>query len=140
MAFAVVLETLRPFVEAGTIRWLGLCEPSIDVMRRAKAVPDVGEKIVAVQMEFSPLELGAEKKGMIEAAKELGMTVVASSPMGRGGFTSANSHHFLRLTAGSVERLADRKIPLSTTLRGRGLPPNSTSLYRRKPSDKPTHR
>ncbi|TFK97669.1 NADP-dependent oxidoreductase domain-containing protein [Pterulicium gracile] len=62
----VVLETLRPAVEKGTIEWLGLCECSVDTLKRAKAVSGMGEKIVAVQME------------------ELGVAIVPYSPFGRG--------------------------------------------------------
>lgn len=80
----VVLETLREFVEAGTIKWLGLSEPSPDTLRRAKAVKGLGDKIIAVQMEFSPFTLDIEKNGFAAVAEELGVAVVAYSPLGRG--------------------------------------------------------
>lgn len=80
----VVLETLRPFVENGTVRWLGLSECSEETLRRAKSVKVVGEKIVAAQMEFSPFSLQIEKDGFAKAAKELGVEIVAYSPLGRG--------------------------------------------------------
>jgi len=80
----VVLETLRPYVEKGTIRWIGLSECSEATLRRARAVKGVGEKVIAAQMEFSPFELGQEKNGFIAAAKELGVAVVAYSPLARG--------------------------------------------------------
>ncbi|TCD67968.1 hypothetical protein EIP91_011769 [Steccherinum ochraceum] len=80
----IVLETLRPYVEKGTIRYVGLCECSVDVMTRAKAVPGVGEKIVACQMEFSPFEMAIEHTGLLKAARELGVSIVAYSPLGRG--------------------------------------------------------
>ena len=80
----IVLETLRPYVEKGTIRWLGLSECSITTLRRAKAVKGIGEKIIAAQMEFSPYSLDIEKSGFVDAAKELGVSVVAYSPLGRG--------------------------------------------------------
>ena len=80
----VVLETLRPYVESGQIRWLGLSECSAATLRRARAVSGVGEKVVAVQMEFSPFELGIEKSGFVEAVNEAGVSVVAYSPLARG--------------------------------------------------------
>ncbi|CCL99063.1 uncharacterized protein FIBRA_01074 [Fibroporia radiculosa] len=80
----VVLETLRPYVESGKVKYLGLSECSIDVLRRAKAVSGVGEKVVAVQMEYSPFELGIESSGFVAAARELGVSIVAYSPLGRG--------------------------------------------------------
>ncbi|KAJ7270914.1 NADP-dependent oxidoreductase domain-containing protein [Mycena rebaudengoi] len=83
----IVLETLRPFVESGQIRWLGLSECSAATLRRAKAVPGVGDRIVAVQMEYSAFELSIETNGLLDAAKELGVAVVAYSPLGRGLIT-----------------------------------------------------
>ncbi|KAF9490927.1 Aldo/keto reductase [Pleurotus eryngii] len=80
----IVLETLRPYVESGTIRWLGLSECNVDTLKRARAVKGVGEKVVAVQMEFSPFELEIEKNGFAEAAEEVGVAVVCYSPLARG--------------------------------------------------------
>ncbi|KAF7973885.1 hypothetical protein HWV62_14014 [Athelia sp. TMB] len=83
----VVMETLRPFVEQGKIRWLGLSECSAETLRRAKAVEGVGEKLIAVQMEYSPFTLDIEKNGFADVAKELGVSVVAYSPLARGMVT-----------------------------------------------------
>lgn len=80
----VVLETLRPYVERGTIKWIGLSETSIATLKRAKAVPGIGEKVIAAQMEFSPFELHLEKDGFVDVANELGIAIVAYSPLGRG--------------------------------------------------------
>ena len=84
MPIEVVLETLREPVEKGTIRWIGLSECSTETLRRAKAVKGVGEKVIAAQMEFSPFSLDVEKTGFTKTAKELGVSVVAYSPLGRG--------------------------------------------------------
>lgn len=83
----VVLKTLRPFVEKGTIRWLGLSNCSADTLRRAKTVAGIGEKIVAVQMEYSVFTLDIEKDGFARVADELGVAVVAYSPLARGMVT-----------------------------------------------------
>ncbi|KAJ7686773.1 NADP-dependent oxidoreductase domain-containing protein [Mycena rosella] len=83
----VVLETLRPFVEAGTVRWLGLSECSAATLRRAHAVPGIGARVVAVQMEYSPFDLEIEGNGLLAAARETGVAVVAYSPLGRGLLT-----------------------------------------------------
>ncbi|KAG6823761.1 hypothetical protein H0H93_003117, partial [Arthromyces matolae] len=48
----VVIDTLKPFVESGQIRWIGLSECSIDTLKRAKAIPGIGNKVIAAQMEF----------------------------------------------------------------------------------------
>ena len=78
------LRPLRPAVESGTVRWLGLSNCSIDTLRRAKAVKGLGEKVIAVQMEYSPFTIDAERNGMSDACKELGVSLVAYSPLGRG--------------------------------------------------------
>ncbi|KAH8107235.1 NADP-dependent oxidoreductase domain-containing protein [Cristinia sonorae] len=83
----VVMEALRPYVENGTIKWIGISEPSIEVLRRAKAVPVVGPKIIAAQMEFSPFCMEIESSGFAAAAKELGVSIIAYSPLGRGMMT-----------------------------------------------------
>ncbi|THU77613.1 Aldo/keto reductase [Dendrothele bispora CBS 962.96] len=80
----IVLETLRPFVESGTIRYIGLSECSADTLRRAKAVPGVGEKLIAVQMEYSLFTLDVENNGIAEVCEELGVSLVAYSPLARG--------------------------------------------------------
>jgi len=80
----VVMETLRPYVEKGTIRYIGLSECSASTLQRAKAVKGVGEKLIVVQMEFSPFSLHIEQNGFVDAARELGVGIVAYSPLGRG--------------------------------------------------------
>ena len=83
------MEALRGPLAKGQIKYIGLSECSSDVLRRAKAVKGVGEKLIACQMEFSPFELGVEKSGFVRVAKELGVSVVAYSPLGRGLVTGA---------------------------------------------------
>ncbi|KAJ6544989.1 NADP-dependent oxidoreductase domain-containing protein [Mycena vulgaris] len=80
----VVLETLRPFIEAGDIKYLGLSDCGIEMLRRAKAVPGVGKKVIAVQVEFSPFELEIETSGFVAQARELGVAIIPYSPLGRG--------------------------------------------------------
>ncbi|KAH8111790.1 Aldo/keto reductase [Phellopilus nigrolimitatus] len=80
----VVLETLRAPLQTGVIRWLGLSECSAETLRRARAVPGVGARVVAAQMEFSPYFLDHESSGFVQAAKELGVSIVAYSPLARG--------------------------------------------------------
>ncbi|KAG6910748.1 hypothetical protein DXG01_008280 [Tephrocybe rancida] len=80
----IVLETLRPFVEKGQIKWIGLSECSIAVLKRARAVKGVGERVTVAQMEFNPFELHLEKTGFVDAISEAGMALVAYSSLTRG--------------------------------------------------------
>ena len=85
----VVMEALRAPLESGQVKYVGLSECSVDVLRRAKSVKGVGERLVACQKEFSPFELGIEKDGFAKVAEELGVSVVAYGPLGRGMITGA---------------------------------------------------
>ena len=80
----VVLETLKEFVDKGQIKWIGLSECTANVLKRARAVPGIGEKVVVAQMEYSPFALDIEEEGFVDVARELGVGIVAYSPLGRG--------------------------------------------------------
>ncbi|KAE9962065.1 hypothetical protein BLS_000891 [Venturia inaequalis] len=70
----------------GKIRYLGLSECSARTLRRAHAV----HPIAAVQMEYSPfaLEIESEQTDFLKTARELGVKIVAYSPLGRGFLTN----------------------------------------------------
>ncbi|QRW20959.1 aldo/keto reductase family protein [Rhizoctonia solani] len=75
------INALVEQVKAGKIRYIGLSEPSPTTLRRAHKV----HPISAIQVEYSPFVLDIEQKGhLLETARELGVTVVAYSPLGRG--------------------------------------------------------
>jgi aryl-alcohol dehydrogenase-like predicted oxidoreductase len=83
-------ETVKAMAELkaeGKIRYLGLSECSARTLRRAHAV----HPIAAVQMEYSPfaLEIESEQTGLLRTARELGVKIVAYSPLGRGFLTGA---------------------------------------------------
>lgn len=70
---------------AGKIKYLGLSECSASTLRRAHAV----HPISALQVEYSPftLDIEDEKIGLLKTARELGVTIIAYSPLGRGLIT-----------------------------------------------------
>ncbi|CAE6430149.1 unnamed protein product [Rhizoctonia solani] len=74
------MEALAEYVKAGKIWYIGLCEPTVDRLRRAHKV----HPVAAIQVEHSPFELKIETKGILSTARELGVAVVAYSPMGKG--------------------------------------------------------
>lgn len=80
----IVLETLREFIDQGKIKYIGLSECNAQTLKRAKAVQGVGDKLIAVQMEYSPFTLDIEKDGLAQVADDLGVSVVAYSPLARG--------------------------------------------------------
>jgi len=76
---------MAELVKEGKVRYLGLCEVSANTLRRAHAV----HPIACIQMEYSPftLDLEDEKLGLLKTCRELGVTIVAYSPLGRGLLT-----------------------------------------------------
>ncbi|KAI0072149.1 Aldo/keto reductase [Panus rudis PR-1116 ss-1] len=81
----LTVGAMAELVQAGKVRYLGLSECSLDTLRRAHAV----HPITALQVEYSPftLDIEDEKIGLLKAARELGITIIAYSPLGRGMLT-----------------------------------------------------
>ncbi|KAI9290701.1 aldo/keto reductase [Neoconidiobolus thromboides FSU 785] len=77
------VEAMAELVNEGKVRYLGLSECSAKTLRRAHKV----HPIAAVQVEYSPWETGIEKNGLLDTCKELGVAVIAFSPLGRGFLT-----------------------------------------------------
>lgn len=78
-------ETMKAMVELkneGKIRHIGLSECSSESLRRACKV----HHVAAVQVEYSPfsLEIESEQIAILKTARELGVAVVAYSPLSRG--------------------------------------------------------
>jgi aryl-alcohol dehydrogenase-like predicted oxidoreductase len=67
------------------VKHLGLSEVSSSTLRRAHAV----HPIATVQVEYSPFTLDIEdpKINLLNTARELGVKIVAYSPLGRGLLT-----------------------------------------------------
>jgi aryl-alcohol dehydrogenase-like predicted oxidoreductase len=73
------IGALKDLIGQGKIRCIGLSECSVQTLRRACAVHPVS----AVQTEYS-LWSREPEAGMLAACRELGVTFVAYSPLGRG--------------------------------------------------------
>lgn len=67
------------------MKHIGISECSANTLRRAHAV----HPIAAVQFEYAPFTLDIEDPaiGIFQAAKELDITLVCFSPLGRGLLT-----------------------------------------------------
>jgi len=74
-----------PACREGKIKYLGLSECSSDSLRRAHKV----RPISAVQIEYSPFSMDIEDPqiNLLATCRELGVAVVAYSPLGRGFVT-----------------------------------------------------
>ncbi|MCJ1315141.1 Aldo-keto reductase str7 [Xylographa vitiligo] len=80
-----MVGAMAELVKEGKVKYLGLSECSSESLRRAYKV----HPIQAVQIEYSPFTIDIEdpKIGLMETCKELGVAIVAYSPLGRGFIT-----------------------------------------------------
>jgi aryl-alcohol dehydrogenase-like predicted oxidoreductase len=76
---------MSELIQAGKVRFLGLSEASSANVRRACAI----HPIAALQNEWSLWSRDLEENGQLQAARELGVSIVAYSPLGRGFLTGA---------------------------------------------------
>jgi aryl-alcohol dehydrogenase-like predicted oxidoreductase len=101
---------MAELVVEGKVRALGLSEASVDTLRRANAV----HPISALQSEYSLWSRDVEA-GQVAACRELDITFVAYSPLGRGFLTGAyaadadladhdSRRNHPRFQAGNIER------------------------------------
>jgi aryl-alcohol dehydrogenase-like predicted oxidoreductase len=79
------VEAMIQLKKEGKIRYLGLSECSARTLSRAHRV----HPIAAAEMEFSPfaLEIESPQTNFLKTARELGVTIVSYSPLGRGFLT-----------------------------------------------------
>ena len=76
---------MAELVSAGKVRTLGLSEAGPETLRRAAKV----HTIAALQSEYSLWTRDVETNGVLATCRELGITFVPYSPLGRGFLTGA---------------------------------------------------
>ncbi len=71
---------MKKLKDEGKIKYIGLSECTSDSVRRACKVAHID----AVQMEYSPfsLDIESDQIGMLKTCRELGVAIVAYSPIG----------------------------------------------------------
>ncbi|POY73356.1 hypothetical protein BMF94_3691 [Rhodotorula taiwanensis] len=77
------VQAMEDARRAGKCRFIGLSAMSASTLRRAAKAG----KIDFVEMEFSPFETAIEDNGVLDACKELGVKILAYSPLGKGALT-----------------------------------------------------
>jgi aryl-alcohol dehydrogenase-like predicted oxidoreductase len=80
-----VAGTVKDLIAEGKVRHFGLSEPGARTVRRAHVV----QPVTALQNEYSLWTRGPETNGIFEACAELGIGLVAYSPLGKGFLTGA---------------------------------------------------
>ncbi len=79
------MNAMADLVEEGAIRTVGVSNFTEGMMRRAHAaLQDRGYALAANQVHYSLLRRNIERNGVMEAAKELGITIIAYSPLAQG--------------------------------------------------------
>ncbi|KAK5693204.1 hypothetical protein LTR17_025205 [Elasticomyces elasticus] len=79
----ITMRAAKEFVDAGTLGGISLSECSAETIRRASRVA----KIEAVEVELSLWETTILENGVASTCAELGIPIVAYSPLGRGFLT-----------------------------------------------------
>ncbi len=86
------MDAMADLVEAGKIRSVGVSNFSADQMRRAHAaLQKRGLPLAVNQMYFSLLKRDIERNGVLDAARELGVTIIAYTPL-ESGLLSGKYH------------------------------------------------
>ena len=80
-----VAGAVKDLIKAGKVKHFGLSEPGDQTVRRAHKV----QPITALQNEYSLWTRGPETNGILKACEELGIGLVAYSPLGKGFLTGA---------------------------------------------------
>lgn len=79
------MDAMADLVESGKIRSIGVSNFSASRMRRAHArLQKRGLPLAANQVLFSLLDRSIETNGILETAKELGVTIIAYTPLASG--------------------------------------------------------
>ncbi len=126
------IGTMAELVGEGKVRHLGLSEVTGDELREAHAL----HPISAVQSEWSLFTRDIEAS-LVPAAADLGVAVVAYSPLGRGFLTGALPSEFTagdvrsrfpRFTGENGQRNTALLHPITAIATGRGITPAQVAL------------
>jgi aryl-alcohol dehydrogenase-like predicted oxidoreductase len=107
-----LMELLADAVAAGTIKAVGVSNYSAQAMRMAHAVlAKRGVPLASNQVEYSLLNRQPEVNGVLDACRELGVTLIAYEPLASGALTG-------KYTSGTQPTGLRRLTP---NFRGKGL-------------------
>ena len=110
------MEAMADLVEAEKIRSVGVSNFSADRMRRAhRALQRRGLSLAANQVHYNLIHRRIETNGIMETAKELGITIIAYMPLGYGVLTGKyhNSPELLRKSSYFRRKMIRRNLERS---------------------------
>ena len=83
-----LMDALAETVRAGKVRRVGVSNYGADEMRRAHdRLASHGVSLASNQVEYSLLQRAPETNGVLEASRDLGVTLIAYSPIAQGLLT-----------------------------------------------------
>jgi len=92
VSIPVLMNHMADAVEAGKVTAVGVSNYSADQMRQAHAaLADRGVPLAANQVEYSLLHRQPETNGVLDACRELGVTLIAYTPLAGGMLTGKYS-------------------------------------------------
>jgi aryl-alcohol dehydrogenase-like predicted oxidoreductase len=87
-----LMQAMASAVEVGKVRAVGVSNYSADQMRQAHAVlSELGIPLASNQVEYSLLHRRPETNGVLDACRELGVTLIAYTPLAGGMLTGKYS-------------------------------------------------
>ena len=101
-----VAGTVKDLIAQGKVKHFGMSEPGAQTLRRAHKV----QPVTTLQNEYSLWTRGPETNGILDACEELGIGLVAYSPLGKGFLTGAMSKD-TKLGEGDFRKLVPRFTP-----------------------------
>ena len=79
------MDAMAELVKAGKIRSVGVSNFNAEQMRRAyRQLQKHGLPLASNQVRYSLLDRSIERNGVLDAARELGITIIAYTPLGSG--------------------------------------------------------
>ncbi len=101
-----VAGAVKELIATGKVKHFGLSEPGTQTVRHAHAV----QPVTALQNEYSLWTRGPETNGILDACEELGIGLVAYSPLGKGFLTGAMNKD-TKLGEGDFRKILPRFTP-----------------------------
>jgi aryl-alcohol dehydrogenase-like predicted oxidoreductase len=88
------MTALAEAVKAGLTRAVGVSNYNVEQTLRAHAaLAKCGVALASNQVEYSLLQRASEKSGLVKVCRELGVTIIAYSPIGKGVLSGKYTSH-----------------------------------------------
>jgi aryl-alcohol dehydrogenase-like predicted oxidoreductase len=107
-----VMDAMADLIEQGKVRYAGVSNYSAKRMRKAHAALAArGLPLVSNQVRFGLLDRAIERNGVLETAKELGIGILAYSPLGQGMLTGKyhDDPELINMKSGIFKRFSGYK-------------------------------